>query len=429
MDGLVVVKKQLQELSHNSSKSFQRNRSSNKNGFFDIIEYRAKVMKSGINLLCFFPVLSLFCSACVSEGSTEKIDMIKNSTSSFSINVVKTIKLESCNDSCLIGKVFRLEYYKNLYYVFDKRYAKSLFVFDDAGSFKYKTINGHGPGEIGELEAFHLDTIDNIPKLRLFHNKITEFTYDGKYLREYPLPPLVFYDICKYNEKGWMIFSQYPLRKDIANLNHADFWTYYFVDNEYNVIECFFPFPAFADQNAIGLLKGMTAFNQYEIKCLLPLDNKIYTFNGKDMKPRYEIDFGRLNIDQDDIQGGLDLIDASILEGTMAGRFDGLIETDDFIIFSYFFGKNPINNRRKKHYGVYSKKAKKTAVFSDIIKNTGLPDLAPMACRGSRLICVIDIEQLEDITPKQMELLKIQGAINNPILVEIEVDIDYLRKE
>jgi len=194
--------------------------------------------------------------------------------------------------------------------------------------------------------------------------------------------------------------------------------TYSLVDNAFDKDYLnFFPFPATADQTSITLRKGMSYFKN-EIRCLVPLDNTIYSFDGKSMNAKYYIDFGNLSINKSDLKRGLDYIDAVIRNKTKAGRIDDLIETDQFIIFSYYFGSN-------RQFGIYSKINKKAAVFTDILRKNGLPNISPMSCIGNKLICVIEGDELESLDSHKYKIfddIHLKKS-NNPIVMIIDVSL------
>lgn len=380
-------------------------------------------LKKNLVELCFF--LFLISSSCVKHGHVEKINMCENNVSLFSIALAESIVLDSHDDSCIIGDISKLEYFNGRYFIFDEKYAKSLFIYTDSGNLIHKTKEGHGPGEISTLDAFYLDSIAYKKSVLSLHGyKFVDLDFNGNLLGERKYPGIVIKDLVRYNEHGFLVLSAYPINEDMEKIRNGinvDSWYYLFVDNDFKIISSFFPFPAYADQNAMALRRGMT-FHNNEIKCMVPMDDHIYRFDGKGMTPQYQIDFGNLSIDKNDVKKGLDYIDPSIKKGNKAGRFNSLFETDEFILFSYFFGKDD-HNRTGRLTGIYSKRLKKAAVFNDVLKKSGLPyHITPVACKGNKIIGFIDAVRLEELDKEMISRLNIPGTNINPLLVVLDVN-------
>src|SRR5512133_1752017 len=89
----------------------------------------------------------IFCACSNHEVvKTIKID-IKNNKSLPDLVIKSIIPLET-DSNCLIGSISSLSFYKDYIYVFDRRFAKSLFQFSLNGCFKNKTLIGKGPEEL-----------------------------------------------------------------------------------------------------------------------------------------------------------------------------------------------------------------------------------------------------------------------------------------
>ena len=74
---------------------------------------------------------------------------------------IKTILLET-NETCLIGGINKMHIHDDLIIILDRRYARSLYVFDKNGRFIRKIGSvGNGPGEYVEVTDFTIDKENN----------------------------------------------------------------------------------------------------------------------------------------------------------------------------------------------------------------------------------------------------------------------------
>lgn len=371
--------------------------------------------------IIFFIVLFILNTACTHKKSVKKIEILKNHADLFSISVRGVISLDDCSDSCLIGTIDKLTYFRKRFYILDVYHARTFFIYNNEGKLISKSKLGKGPGELIRPRTFYIDTLSNdTGSIFLFDDTkgIISFDLKGRYLGTQVNHGLEAYDIVRFDENSLLVYTTYPSmsdRKSGKSQEEMSWYIYALVDNSFKKdIRNFFPIYGRDDRLAISLYTGM-AFYKNEIKCLVPLDNNIYSFNGKTMNAEYYIDFGKLAITKSDIKQGLDFIDPAIKNKIRAGRCYRLMETDQFMIFSYYFGQD-------KLFGIYSKKDKKAAVFNDILKRNNLPyNTAPIACIGNKIICAIDVDELSNQDINKNSIFNNCVLYNNPVLMFMNI--------
>jgi hypothetical protein len=130
---------------------------------------------------------------------------------------VQPIILETGKD-CLIGNLSELQVFDGHIYVFDKYFAKSLFVFDMEGRFIRKIGNvGKGPGEYIQANDFTLDTENRFIYLSDRGNRVHKYQLDGTYINSItiPIPRSNINFIQYYN--GRLYADVFPWEPDMAD--------------------------------------------------------------------------------------------------------------------------------------------------------------------------------------------------------------------
>lgn len=101
------------------------------------------------------------------------------------LDSLQLVKLEATENS-LLGHVSKLKIYKDRIYVLDRRFAKTLFIFDLNGKFIKKIQNqGRGPREFISIMNFDIAYLrDELLIMDNFGHKFGFFDLEGNYLRE-----------------------------------------------------------------------------------------------------------------------------------------------------------------------------------------------------------------------------------------------------
>lgn len=86
-------------------------------------------------------------------------------------------------DDCIIGQINKVIFAYGNYYILDEELAKSLYVFDQEGNFKFKVGRlGRGPGEYVHLADFSINFKDETIEILAEASKILKFDMNGKFL-------------------------------------------------------------------------------------------------------------------------------------------------------------------------------------------------------------------------------------------------------
>jgi hypothetical protein len=153
-------------------------------------------MKYIINLVVLF-VLCLSCDRKekILTGDISQIEINIDKASYIALSDIvdsfRFVPLETTDD-CLIGRVDKVIFMDDLFFVLDTELSKSVFVFDKMGRFKFKIDRlGQGPGEYTFLNDMAINAKDQTIEL-LADLKIIKFDLSGKFLSEikfeYPNP-------------------------------------------------------------------------------------------------------------------------------------------------------------------------------------------------------------------------------------------------
>jgi hypothetical protein len=210
---------------------------------------------------------------------------VKDSSDSVYFKSSTVVRLET-TDKCLIKQISKIMFDENRLFIFDKS-LHSVFIFDKDGKFLH-TIKkvGQGPGEYTKLNGVSLDVSKKqlilVPELPL---KIYYMDYDGNLLREVNRAENWYSSInCSDNN----IYAT-SLLPDSEN----DFCHIYTIDNN-GKEKCLFKYPEIFPNAyfAGGSYMTKTKNLNFTINC----ENFIYEIVDKQVRKKYEIDFGKYNL-------------------------------------------------------------------------------------------------------------------------------------
>ena len=136
----------------------------------------------------------------------------------------KVIILENDSD-CLIGRINEFQFFDGFFFILDKKFSKSLFVFDKDGRFIRKIGSvGNGPGEYINLVDFSLDTENRIIFLLDHGQRIHKYHIDGSFVKT--ITPKVqksnILSIQYYSGKLYMCVEPYKSTLDDYMLLEAE---------------------------------------------------------------------------------------------------------------------------------------------------------------------------------------------------------------
>ena len=249
-------------------------------------------MKKNISIL-FLLILTTFFSCNTDEIKYVNIEIDPKQEHDISINdifnSINLIPLETKKE-CIIGKIGKIIYYENEYYISDKM-SKDILMFDKNGNYKNRIGKiGRGPGEYIALQDFEINTkTGNIEVLSIAPSRLIEYNKSGEHIRTKYLPKKT--DFCHYFkytvDNNLVLFSLNAKYRII----HYDIQT-----NKVNVIKKQIP----------DYIATKTLFNPsgsplyiYDNNVFFneAFSNTVYKLDAKSMNIDYKWDFNNYNFD------------------------------------------------------------------------------------------------------------------------------------
>jgi hypothetical protein len=122
-------------------------------------------------------------------------------------------------DDCIIGQINKVIFAYGNYYILDDELAKSLFVFDQKGNFKFKIGHlGRGPGEYVHLGDFLINFKDKTIEILAEASKILKFDMNGKFLSQLKLEKPNFSEKFEIFDNGnYLVSSNSDPKNDKKN--------------------------------------------------------------------------------------------------------------------------------------------------------------------------------------------------------------------
>jgi hypothetical protein len=357
--------------------------------------------------------------ACTNKPPVERIEIFKTNSDNLGLKVERLIYLEDCSDSCLIGDIGQLEIFRDKIYILDCQEPTTFYVFDTSGNFIAHTNKAKGPNEHLLIHSFIIDSSNN----------------QGAFLMIFGLRNVYFADLqgLIYNERHFL--DSYLSVKNAVRLDTTRYLinmqlpslkskaleqkpgtrlktvVYTILDNNFeNETYTFFNRENGDPRSSYHLFKPFSVFDD-SLLCLVPLDNNIYRFENNQMLPRYYVDFGKYEFTEKDIARGLPFV-----FNDKAGLLDNLIETKDYLSFSFAF-------RSKINYCIYDKFGMQVGLFDNMLINNNLPELLPINSFCNNIVCVFNNSEMENA----MKLLDPTHSFNsrnthNPIIVILSIN-------
>lgn len=205
---------------------------------------------------------------------------------------VNIIYLET-NDSVLIKRITKLEYFNNHIYVLDTG-TQSVFCFDKTGKFIWKINDlGGAPNEYSQLVDFDIDR--HAKKIYLFSRleKILIYDLNGEFIEQQPFY-LNAISASVQNDNIYLYTGnlKYSEGSDLAAFSLL------IKNNLTNKMTGKIPLKNDEIQNAIYIFETSNAFYKIkdETRFFMPFSNNIYSVKGDSVYIKYTFDFGKYNI-------------------------------------------------------------------------------------------------------------------------------------
>lgn len=127
------------------------------------------------------------------------------------------------------------------------------------------------------------------------------------------------------------------------------------------------------------------------VLCIYPPFPEIYQFADGEMKLKYKIDYGKYSFKKGELKSNSTIYAKAIRSGDRIGFEDNLLETEDFIIFSY------VKDIGGKTFCLYSKKTNSSYNLNEILNHNGLPPLTlSSVIEENTLLCILDPSLLNE---------------------------------
>lgn len=365
-------------------------------------------MKITLYITFIFAILSS-CSkhrSVMSEDKALDIDCSEIADKAFNLSEIVSsfsiIPLET-NDTCLIGEVSKLEFYKDEILILDKIYSDRLFVFNKEGKY-LRDIGrrGAGPDEYMQINDFSIDKKNNIIYVLCDKKKVFFYSLSGQYMGRTDVDFFAdameykdnrFYFLCDRMNRGNLIVTDMK-----GTIKYEDFPNEQMGDNLLMLIHPFL-------QRDSTLL-----YTRY-------LDNNIYEIHLDTSKVAYKVNFGKDEIAFDDLKD----IPHQKVKDKLAhsrGKIKYLIENKDYMQMLFFDNNIPC-------IAVYNKRNRTNSVhfFKNYIDDlTGLPSsLFEYVTERDEFVAVVQpsiVGEIENLTEKGQEVFKSvdMSEDSNPIL-------------
>lgn len=316
---------------------------------------------SSILLIC---VLILLQSC--SSNKNDKLPKIINidvdgiQESRLNIKIKKLIRIELTNNS-IVGRTNTVRYHKERFYILDQMYSKALFVFNNQGNFINKTVLGRGPGEISEPWAFDIDE-DRVIVHDQGRQELVTFDLDLNYINRKRHDTYIC-DFAKVDSNRYLVRS-YEFIKQNRSSNSDKNVTYALFSDEMGEpklldVEVGSQTSSRIMGSPINTFNGKTIFVPAH-------DYNIFELKDESAKAIYRVDLGHYKFSQQELSslGSMEMIQLE-REGERIGRFNSVINSNNFLVFS--LGLYPY----KTYFYSYSNYT--TYKLDDCIENNLIP--------------------------------------------------------
>ncbi|RPI11949.1 MAG: 6-bladed beta-propeller, partial [Acidobacteriales bacterium] len=247
------------------------------------------------------------CNSCTRETNSEykKINSQINNYQDFKVNVIKSILLET-KDESLVGSISKLYYVDQKIYILDFN-NKSILCFSDSSKFLYRINFGRGPGEL--IDPIDFAIVDS-SLLVVDQNMFKVFDLHGNFINKVPfMNGLYCWKLNFIKDSTLLLYGNTPSINDLKKMESDKsikieniYSQYKLIDNALSKeLKSFLPISF--NLRSCMCEKPMTVYEDH-ILCLSPPTNHIYEYKNRNMKLKYEINFNRKGFTKDDIKKG-----------------------------------------------------------------------------------------------------------------------------
>ena len=335
--------------------------------------------------------LSISCTSKVQELSDKVASIeVENKKShpveaSDFIKRTEIIKLK-INEGGVIGRVDKIRFFEEKFYLLDISKTKTLKVFDRMGRFVYQ-ITRHvlkTSDKLINIDDFDIDENGNVQILDGKNQKIYKFNKDGKYMNELVLPVYCFKFMI--DKDGYVFFKN----KTANNFEDATlFYDILMMDSDGTITAKFKPFSIPKGEfSRIAVSQPFSRVNN-DILYVEFLNDTIWRFDKNKLTAKYYVDFtSKMN----DKYKNKIILDYKVLLSEKNNKYAFGInffnENDKMLFFQYTYG-------RKSNFYYINKNTEKVIITDKLINDfDGGIIPFPINVFEDKMISVLDEFQL-----------------------------------
>lgn len=293
-------------------------------------------MKKILIALC---ILSLSCTKhnTIDDSTTAEVIYVDVNDSKFSTDIspfleddMDVIALET-NDSCLVSKILKVEFYKENIFISD-RTTQKIYRFDHRGKFMNNVGKiGSGPEEYASLGDFNIiDDLIYVQDESL--GKILIYSFDNKFIKVLNTATLIhFYEFV--NVDGKLYFITNYRRTDLG------FYNIYEMNLSSGEIKGFLPYNESieTEQQRWGLRRYMSKCDDSALS-VFSNNDLIYSITNNGISPKYKIEFSERKIPEEEIKkGGMHAMETALSKDYILG-VDKIYDSENYLFFSFSDG-------------------------------------------------------------------------------------------
>lgn len=353
-------------------------------------------------IIVVFIILFVACSD--KEYSAKKIEFdISNNLVEGDLLVDSVVYLETIDES-LLSEVSILKYMKGNIYILDKDKSKSLFVFDENGKFLKKTAKGKGPGECLTPFDFLISSENNeILIWDQMSKRMNHYDLELNFIKSNLHQDLTIRNF-KRTKDHYLVYSKDNLN-DIA-------YSYLLYNTDFTEIETKIPmdYPELISLS----LPSVISEGEYT-RYLKVFDNRIYGLkNGEEFIDCF-LDFGNLNVTENDIDEGIDHVFSLAYAGKRVVSIHDLIYNQNYIAFSFFYNGG-------MHSCVYSLNSKSSYYFGPYIhKALANCQIKAYMPETKTFIATADATKVDKFEDKSLSSVRINRKYSNPAVIFFKI--------
>lgn len=281
----------------------------------------------------------------------------------FDIEIDCLVKLES-SDSTLIGEITKIKFYDDKIYILDRTISKSLYVFGIKGNFIGSTKRGKGPGECINPMDFMIDTLNQ--KVWLWDQakcSMLSFDFELNFIELQSFNGVALENFEKINNDTLLVCATISSTKKSNNRNKKSYFSYAIYEDYLNIpVRKLLPIPE--ELISLGLNSPMS--NNNRILFVAPFCNNIYGIEKNEARILYQLDFGKLNVTNKDIEKGIKFVFNEVRSGRKITSIDYPYENNRYLAFTGYYDSNDI-------FIIHSKRTGENYYSEMIFKEKKLP--------------------------------------------------------